>query len=58
MNLNLHLPDRKGLALERLNDRSGRGEFPAFDVDLSAGSFRRKIMMGAIEVESVPSRYL
>lgn len=34
MNLNLHLPERKGLALERLDDRSERGEFPAFDVDL------------------------
>jgi hypothetical protein len=57
MNLNLHLPERKGLALERLDDRSERGDFPAFDVDLRARrSLRRKIMMGAIE--KVPSRYL
>jgi hypothetical protein len=34
MDLNLHLAERKRLALERLDDRRERREFPAFDVDL------------------------
>jgi hypothetical protein len=37
MNLNLHLPER---------DRSERGEFPAFDVDLRARCSLRKISCG------------
>jgi hypothetical protein len=59
MNLNLHLPERKGLALEKLDDRSERGEFPAFDVNLQVRArrpLRRKVMIRAIE--RAPSRYL
>jgi hypothetical protein len=41
MNLNLHLPERKGPTLERLDDRGERGEFPAFEVDLLVRSLRK-----------------
>jgi hypothetical protein len=52
MDLNLHLAERKRLALERLDDRRERREFPAFDVDLRpparSSEKPRKIMLEAI----------